>query len=162
MNCKNLKIRTKNYKKYFYCVANKCVVDAATCYCCKMKEYKTTTPIKRSAIKKKTHKVSKMAKACDISQKVKNEVWERDNHQCIFCNINVPVSCANAHVISRAHGGLGVVQNIVTACPTCHHELDNGKFRAAYLKKLAEYITSLYGNNWQKDVVYTKWGALGE
>ena len=36
MNCKNLRIRSKNYKKYFYCTANKCVVDATSCYCCKM------------------------------------------------------------------------------------------------------------------------------
>ena len=85
MNCKNLRIRSKNYKKYFYCTANKCVVDATTCYCCKMKEYQTTTPIKKTAIKKKTHKVSKMAKACDIPQKVKNEVWERERQ--VFYNI---------------------------------------------------------------------------
>lgn len=160
MNCKNLRIRSKNYKKYFYCVANKCVVDATTCYCCKMKEYKTTTPIKRTAIEKKTHKVSKMAKACDVSQKVKNEVWERDNHRCIFCNTEVSVSCANAHVISRAHGGLGIVQNIVTACPKCHHELDNGKNRRLYLAQLVLYMQKLYGDNWRDNVIYNKWKEI--
>lgn len=101
-----------------------------------------------------------MAKACDIPQKVKNEVWERDNHQCIFCNINVPVSCANAHVVSRAHGGLGIVQNIVTACPKCHHELDNGKNRKNYLSILGFYMRNLYGDDWQNNVVYKKWGAF--
>lgn len=160
MNCKNLRIRSKNYKKYFYCVANKCVVDATTCYCCKMKEYKTTTPIKRTAIEKKTHKVSKMAKACDISQKVKNEVWERDNHQCIFCNTEVPVSCANAHCVSRAHGGLGIVQNIVTACPKCHHELDNGLHRQGYFIMLHSYMKKLYGDDWDKNSVYNKWKEI--
>jgi len=161
MNCKNLRIRSKNYKKYFYCTANKCVVDATTCYCCKMKEYKTTTPIKRTAIEKKTHKVSKMAKACDISQKVKYEVWERDNHQCIFCNINVPVSCANAHCLSRAHGGLGIVQNIVTACPKCHHELDNGKDRKKYTVLLLSYMKRLYGEDWNPGIFkYTKWKEI--
>lgn len=161
MNCINLKIRTKNYKKYFYCIANKCVVDASTCYCCKQKEYKAVKPLKTTPIKKKTHKISKMAKACDISQRVKYEVWERDNHECIFCKINVPVSCANAHVVSRAHGGLGIVKNIVTACPKCHHELDNGKERKKYLTYLKAYMTRMYGADYFRNVIYSKWKEIG-
>ena len=31
---------------------------------------------------------SKISKACDISQKVRKEVLERDNHQCIICGAN--------------------------------------------------------------------------
>lgn len=161
MNCKNLRIRSKNYKKYFYCVANKCVVDATTCYCCKMKEYKTTTPIKRTAIEKKTHKVSKMAKACDIPKKVKHEVSERDNHKCIFCNLVVPESCSNAHFISRAHGGLGIAENIITACPKCHHELDNGKSRSNYIYYARKYLKGIYGETWNPGfLTYNKWKEL--
>lgn len=44
-------------------------------------------------------------KACSITKKVKMIVYERDEGLCIFCGKpGNPV----AHVISRAHGGLGV------------------------------------------------------
>ena len=161
MNCKNLRIRSKNYKKYFYCVANKCIVDATTCYCCKEKEFKSATPIKKTPIKKKTHKVSKMAKACDISSTVKERVWERDGHKCIFCNREVPVTCANAHYIPRSLGGLGIEQNIVTACPLCHHEQDNGLNTKKYDEMARNYLESYYGDYWNiKKLIYKKEGAI--
>ena len=49
--------------------------------------------------------MSKRSKACDISQKVKEIVWNRDNKQCIFCYRYVPKSCANAHFIKRSQRG---------------------------------------------------------
>ena len=45
---------------------------------------------------------SKRSKACEISQKVKEIVWERDNHKCISCGRYVPKTCANAHFIKRS------------------------------------------------------------
>ncbi len=45
---------------------------------------------------------SKRSKACDISQKVKKVVWNRDNNKCIYCGVYVPMSCANAHFIKRS------------------------------------------------------------
>lgn len=157
MNCKNLRIRSKNYKKYFFCVVNNCVVDATCCYCCKEKEYKAITPIKKTQLKKKTHKVSKMAKACDISQETKEVVWERDNHKCIFCGKHVPVSCANSHYIPRSHGGLGIEQNIVTACPECHHEQDNGLNTEYYELKTKRYLQSHYGDLLETNLIYKKY-----
>ena len=55
-------------------------------------------------------------KACDIPQVVKQKVWERDNHRCVICGN--PQAMPNAHYISRAQGGLGIAQNIVTLCIT--------------------------------------------
>ncbi len=46
--------------------------------------------------------MSKRSKACEISQKTKEEVWNRDNQQCIICGKWVPKSCANAHFIKRS------------------------------------------------------------
>lgn len=159
MNCKNLRIRTKNYKKYFYCVANKCIVDASTCYCCAQKEYKAAKPLKATPIKKKTHKVSTMSKACDIPEAVKFDVWERDEHKCIFCHRLVPMKFANAHFIPRSQGGLGIAQNIVTACPHCHHEQDNGQNSTQYDLIAEEYLKSIYGAYWNiKSLIYSKWG----
>ena len=46
--------------------------------------------------------MSKRSKACEISQKVKEIVWNRDGQKCISCGIYVPKSCANAHFIKRS------------------------------------------------------------
>ncbi len=51
--------------------------------------------------------MSKRSKACEISQKVKEIVWNRDNKQCIFCYRYVPKSCANAHFIKRSQRRIG-------------------------------------------------------
>lgn len=45
---------------------------------------------------------SKRTKACEISQKVKEIVWNRDKQCCVICGINVSKSCANAHYIKRS------------------------------------------------------------
>lgn len=159
MNCKNLRIRTKKYEKYFYCVANKCIVDASSCYCCAQKEYKTVKPLKATPIKKKTHKVSTMSKACDIPEVVKFDVWERDEHKCIFCKKNVPMTNANAHFIPRSKGGLGIAKNIITACEQCHHEMDNGMYSKDFDYVAEEYLKKVYGNDWNiKSLIYSKWG----
>ena len=46
--------------------------------------------------------MSKRSKACEISQKVKEIVWLRDDCKCIYCHTWVPMSCANAHFIKRS------------------------------------------------------------
>ena len=46
--------------------------------------------------------MSKRSKACEIPPKVKEIVWNRDKHRCIFCQRYVPKFCANAHFIKRS------------------------------------------------------------
>ncbi len=46
--------------------------------------------------------MSKRSKACDITPKVKEIVWNRDNQRCIYCGKYVPKTCANAHFIKRS------------------------------------------------------------
>lgn len=48
--------------------------------------------------------MSKRSKACEISQKVKEEVWERDKYRCIYCGEPVSKTFANAHFIKRSQG----------------------------------------------------------
>lgn len=45
---------------------------------------------------------SKRSKACEIPQKVKEVVWNRDSQKCIYCGKWVPKTCANAHFIKRS------------------------------------------------------------
>ena len=85
MQCKNLKLRTKKYKKYFYCLLKKQKIQFSECKNCILKEYKYYKKLKTRPIKKKTHKVSRLAKATDIPMSVKIAVYKRDKGKCILC-----------------------------------------------------------------------------
>lgn len=150
MNCKNLKIRSKKYKKYFYCSLCKQEIDTQKCEECGFREYKQVKKIKG--------KKHKQTKATEIPKKVKVQVWERDLHKCILCGKLVSWNLANAHFIPRSAGGLGIVENIFTACEDCHREQDNGLNSKLYTDKVENYLKGIYGENWTKDkLVYSKY-----
>lgn len=97
---------------------------------------------------------SKRSKACDISPKVKQAVWERDGMRCIFCG--TPYAMPNAHLIPRSKGGLGVERNIVTLCAKCHHLMDNSTQRKTMLEKAEKYLEAHY-SDWNKEkLIYKK------
>ena len=97
---------------------------------------------------------SKRSKACDISKKVKEIVFKRDNGLCIFCGRQ---GIPNAHFIPRSAGGLGIEENIFTACIICHNEQDNGKNTKKHDKIAEAYLKSKYKNWNKKDLIYDKW-----
>ena len=106
--------------------------------------------------------MSKRSKACDISPKVRQIVYDRDGGCCIICGKQ---GIPNAHYISRAHGGLGSERNIVTLCPTCHHAFDNGNDErlAMQINMRIEHYLQLHYANWnEKDVIYDKWRVKNE
>lgn len=116
---------------------------------------KTESTVKSGQIKGKKHKQTKEK---EIPKKVKEAVWKRDKHKCIFCKKQVDVFYANAHFIPRSAGGLGIEENIVTACENCHREQDNGKNTKEYDKKAEKYLKHIYGANWDKSkLVYKKY-----
>jgi 5-methylcytosine-specific restriction endonuclease McrA len=105
-------------------------------------------------IKGKKHKQTKEK---EIPQKVKEAVYERDDHRCIYCNKIVPKRCACCHFIPRSAGGLGIEENIFTACEDCHREQDNGKDSKEYDKKAKKYLKSIYGAKWKiENLIYKK------
>ena len=63
---------------------------------------------------------SERTKALMITKDTKLQVWERDNHRCIFCGRYVEWNYANSHFIKRSQGGLGIPENIMTNCQECH------------------------------------------
>lgn len=101
--------------------------------------------------------MSKRSKACDISKKTKDIVWDRDNHRCIFCGS--PNAMPNAHVIPRSKGGLGVEKNIVTACIDCHRKMDQTSERKKYLNHAKKYLKSIYSDWNEEELIYKKWGV---
>lgn len=105
---------------------------------------------------------SKRSKATDISDKVKKKVFERDHGCCVICGNNYNVM-PNAHYISRSKGGLGIEQNIFTACTRltendCHYKFDNGtREEKERLRKIVQdYFISIYPNWSENELYYRK------
>lgn len=93
-------------------------------------------------------------KACAISRKTKIRVYDRDEGRCIFCG---RPGLPEAHVVPRSHGGLGIEENIVTACRPCHDMLDNSVFRQRMLEVAAEHLRQFYPDWNINDFIYEKW-----
>lgn len=109
---------------------------------------------KVTEIKGKKHK---QTKAKEIPQKVKMIVHERDDQRCIFCGKVVPLRCACCHFIPKSAGGLGVEENIFTACDDCHREQDNGLNSKEYDRRAKRHLQSIYGSKWKiEKLIYKK------
>lgn len=103
-------------------------------------------------------------KALGITIRVKEEVAERDSIDgypcCIACGLPAPqynrLAFSCAHYISRAQGGLGVEENILTLCPNCHHRYDQTTDRAMLKPFFGRYLKSHYPNWDESKLVYQK------
>lgn len=95
----------------------------------------------------------KQTKATNIPPKVKTAVYDRDKGRCIICGqLGDPV----AHYISRAQGGLGVEQNIVTLCWMCHQTYDQSPKRVEYRQYIRQYLKQKYPDWNENDLIYRK------
>lgn len=106
---------------------------------------------------------SKRAKACAIPARVKRRVAERDSIDgwpcCILCGS--PEGRPEAHYISRADGGLGVEENIVTFCRRCHDRYDNSRSKdehEAIKEIICNYLKRRYPDWDEEKLIYHKWG----
>lgn len=99
----------------------------------------------------------KETKATSIPMEVKRRVWARDKGRCIVCGAP---GLPNAHYIRRSQGGLGIEENIVTLCPQCHHDFDNGFRREEIGAWLSEYLDKWYPDFPDEKRVYTKYDWL--
>lgn len=95
----------------------------------------------------------KQTKATSITAAVKKAVWARDGGRCVLCGRAGNPWC---HYISRAQGGLGRPENIVTLCDPCHRRLDQSADRAALKAALANYLSSIYPGWDESNLVYRK------
>lgn len=96
----------------------------------------------------------KRTRACAISKKTKEIVYERDRKCCIFCGAP---GLPEAHYIPRSQGGLGIEQNIVTVCRPCHDLMDNSILRRKMLEVAAEHLKGFYPDWTETDLIYDKW-----
>ena len=118
-------------------------------------------PKPTKTVKKKTTKIKgkkhKQTKATEIPTKIKEEIWIRDKKRCIFCNKYVSKEYACCHFIPRSAGGLGIPENIFTACEDCHTKQDNGMNTKEYDRRAKKHLKGIYGANWNiEKLIYKK------
>ena len=100
----------------------------------------------------------KRTKALAISKAVKAAVYARDGGCCVLCGSPRGLPCC--HYLSRAQGGLGIEENIVTLCDNCHREYDQGYHRQEIRAELREYLKKQYPDWDESKLVYDKWVEL--
>lgn len=96
---------------------------------------------------------SKRTKALEIPKSVKLKVEERDGGCCIICG---RPGSPNAHFIARSHGGLGIEENIVTLCYSCHRRYDQSVEREAIGSVIADYLRGHYADWDPINLIYRK------
>lgn len=97
----------------------------------------------------------KRTRALDISARVKAAVWARDGGCCVICGS--PHAAPNAHYISRAQGGLGVEENVVTLCGDCHRRYDQSADRQILRAVIREYLVGKYPDWDENKLIWRKW-----
>ena len=94
---------------------------------------------------------SRRTKALEIPQRVTYAVWERDEARCILCGSQH--AAPEAHFVPRSAGGLGIEENIVTLCRSCHDAYDQSTFRKPLGKRIETYLCGKYPE-WDKSKLY--------
>lgn len=155
-NCINFRVRTKKGVRYMFCVRRKAEIERKDCFDCIYREYRKTSKNTLKTKIKPISKNNKITKATSIPKKVKIKVWERDNHMCIFCNKPVEWNFANSHYIKRSHLGLGIEENIMTNCSSCHSLFEESDKRNEMKIFAREYFKSKYPYWNEEDLVYKK------
>lgn len=97
--------------------------------------------------------MNRRTKALQIPPEVKEKVLRRDKW-CVWCGS--PRGIPNAHYISRAHGGRGIAENILTLCPECHRRYDQTTERAKMREFFKEYLQSKYPDWDEEKLIYKK------
>ncbi len=103
-------------------------------------------------------------RATAIPREVKIAVAHRDEIMhypaCVYCGRHAPADCpeawSNAHFISRAQGGLGIEENILTLCPECHRAYDHTDARRAMKTVFSVYLRAHYPDWREEKLVYRK------
>lgn len=97
--------------------------------------------------------MTKRTKVLAITKQVKKRVYERDGGCCILCGRK---GNPDAHYVSRAHGGLGIEENIVTLCLECHRRYDQSVERLSIGRIIADYLRGQYPDWDEGKLIYRK------
>lgn len=98
--------------------------------------------------------MSRRTKALQIPKRVKDAVYERDGGRCIWCGS--AEGLPEAHFISRAQGGLGIEENVLTLCRSCHRRYDQTEDRKDMRVFFQRYLQCKYQDWDEERLVYRK------
>jgi hypothetical protein len=70
------------------------------------------------------------------------EIFKRDGWCCVRCGTDKDMEEIPHHVIFKSQGGLGIVENGVTICRTCHRWAHSCRAGREWFES---FILSLYG-----------------
>lgn len=98
--------------------------------------------------------MSRRTKALQIPKRVKDAVYERDGGRCIWCGS--AEGLPEAHFISRAQGGLGIEENVMTLCRSCHRRYDQTADRKDMRVFFRCYLQCKYQDWDEERLVYRK------
>lgn len=117
MYCINQRVRSKNYRKYVYCIKLKKDIAYDECSNCEYKEYKKAKPIKVNAkIKKKSTKLSKL-------ERNRYSVMTNDLEHCYICNQQ---RCDLHEVFAGSNRKTSMKYGLVIpVCRECHENISN-------------------------------------
>src|SRR5690625_690228 len=57
----------------------------------------------------------------NFTEKVKREIFERDNYCCVKCSRSWGLESVPHHIIFKSQGGTGEKRNGATVCLDCHY-----------------------------------------
>ena len=100
----------------------------------------------------------KDTKARDFDRKAKIVIAKRDSIGgwpcCVYCGAAAPAELAwsNAHYIARSQGGLGIPENGLTLCPSCHRRYDQELERKKMREYFREYLRE-HHDEWSEEAL---------
>lgn len=80
----------------------------------------------------------------DISERTREEVLERDSHECQVCKRKDSLHLH--HLIKRKNGGNHDAENLITLCASCHRHIETGDLDHA-VRKCFRNAKKYYGND---------------
>ena len=116
MSCKELKVRSKKYRKYYYCNRKKCEIDVNECSKCEYKQYKKVKSIKRVSKKRKT-----------VSEKTYEIVFKRCGGKCAICGTTQYLEYHHIEFRSEAPDLIDVPSNGIMLCGEFANNCHKGK-----------------------------------
>lgn len=134
MKCKHLKIRSKKYKKYYYCSILKQEISFNDCINCGYKEYKEYKPIK-----KRTYSLAK-------AEKERFSIITNNLDKCVICG----KKRANLHEVYYGTGKrqLSIKYGcVIPLCYQCHIKIHRDSVLSIIWKvKCQEMFKKAYPN----------------
>ena len=109
--------------------------------------------------------LKKRTKATQFDKTTREAIAIRDGMMCIFCKMGYKMpDKANIggmifdtmHIVGKAQGGRGIMENGVLGCRYHHNMLDASLNRNEMMAMIDEYMKELYPNWNREDLVYDK------